>query len=84
MAGEALAGMEPNWMLLPGAGFPATGPPLGIWPTVPLALMVTDDLREWSPGRVAALTTLLPLAMVGPPMTGTAGAIAPETDSPDR
>ena len=46
MAGEAPAPSEPNWMLLPEVGFPATGPPFGICPTVPLALMVTDGLRE--------------------------------------
>ena len=59
---------------------------MGIWPTVPLALMVMDDFRVCSPGCCAVgLTALLPLTMVGPPSKGTAGGIAlfsaAETDS---
>jgi hypothetical protein len=49
-----------------GARLVVTGPPLGMWPLVPAALMVTEDLRLWSPWAG------VPLTMVGA-MVGTAG-----------
>ena len=32
-------------MLLPPIGFPAAGPPFGMYPDVPAALIVTEGLR---------------------------------------
>lgn len=48
-----------------------TGVPLGMYPLAPAALIVTDDLRLWSPCEGAPLTPLL-FTMVGA-MAGTAG-----------
>lgn len=42
---EASAGRDPNCMLLPPIGFPATGPPFGMYPDAPAALIVTEGLR---------------------------------------
>lgn len=77
IAGDAPALMEPNWMLFPPVGFPAGGPPFGIYPDVPAALIVTDGFRPWSPRPEEGLTAALPLTMVGVPTTGTAGGISP-------
>lgn len=77
MAGDPPALIEPNWMPFPPVGFPAGGPPFGIYPDAPAALIVTDGFRLWSPGPEEGLTVALPLTMVGVPTTGTAGGISP-------
>lgn len=56
------------------AGLPATGPPLGICPLVPAALIVTEGLRLCS-WYEAEFIALFPLTIVGPPREGTAGEI---------
>lgn len=63
-------------MLLPPLGFPTTGPPLGMWPDVPAALMVTEGFRLCSPGPEVELVGVLPLTVVGVPTVGTAGETA--------
>ena len=45
MAGDLSGLKAPNWIPLPPVGFPTTGPPLGIYPVGPVALIVTEDLR---------------------------------------
>ena len=75
MDGESLALYVPNWMLLPLAGFPATGPPFGMEPFTPEALMTTDGLRLWSVAPGGAFGPLLPLTIVGVPTVGTAGGM---------
>lgn len=64
-------------MPFPPVGFPAGGPPFGMYPDAPAALMVTDGFRLWSPRPAEGVTVALPLTMVGVPTTGTAGGISP-------
>lgn len=59
------------------AGFPATGPPLGMYPEAPAALIVTEDLRLCSPKPRVGPMAALPFTIVGVPKTGTAGGIGP-------
>lgn len=48
MAGEPLGPfMEPKLMF--GLELWGAGPPLGIWPVVPEALMMTEGFLPWSP-----------------------------------
>ena len=61
-------------MPFPPVGFPTTGPPFGMYPLAPAALMVTEGLRLWSP-EAEILFAVLPLATLGIPTTGTAGGI---------
>lgn len=77
IAGDPPAFIEPNWMLLPPACFPATGPPFGMYPEAPAALIVTDDLRLWSLTPEVGLKAVFPLIMVGVPTDGTAGGMIP-------
>jgi len=44
-AGGEPSGTDPNCMLFPPLGFPATGPPFGMYPEAPAALIVTDGFR---------------------------------------
>ena len=44
-AGDLSGLNAPNWIPLLPVGFPGTGPPLGIYPGGPAALIVTEDLR---------------------------------------
>ena len=62
-------------MLLPPIGFPATGPPLGIYPEAPAALIVTEGLRLWSPTPELELVGVFPLSIADVPTVGTAGGI---------
>lgn len=64
-------------MLLGALLFGGTGPPFGVKPVVPAALMVTEGLRAWSPDADAPFTMALLLTMVGGPTTGTAGVMGP-------
>ena len=64
-------------MLLEPIGFPATGPPLGIYPDAPAALIVTEGLRLWSPTPELELVGVFPLTIAdAPPTAGTAGGMA--------
>lgn len=63
-------------MLLPPFGFPATGPPFGMYPDAPVALMVTEGFRECSPNPEVELVGVLPLIVVDVFTAGTAGGIA--------
>ena len=76
------SGTAPNTILLPPFGFPATGPPLGMYPDVPAALMVTEGFRLCSPGPEVELVGVLPLTRVDVFTVGTAGgmAVLPFTD----
>ena len=62
-------------MLLPPLGFPATGPPFGIYPDVPAALIVTEGFRLCSPGPDVELVGVFPLSVVLVVTDGTAGGI---------
>lgn len=77
MAGEPPVGREPNWIEFPPDGFPTTGPPFGMYPEVPAALIVTEGFRLWSTSPELKLAPVLPLIMVGVPTAGTAGRIGP-------
>ena len=55
--------MEPK--LIGGRPPPLTGPPLGIVPLAPLALMTTDVLRPWLPLLGVPFGTVFPAC--GPP-----------------
>jgi hypothetical protein len=77
MAGEPPAGREPNCIEFPPEGFPPTGPPFGMCPEAPAALIVTEGFRLWSPTPELELAPVLPLIMVGVPTVGTAGRIGP-------
>ena len=67
--------LKPNCMSLPPVDLPATGPPFGMYPEAPAALIVTDGLRLWSPSPEVELVGVLPLTIVGAPTAGTAGGI---------
>lgn len=75
-AADEPSGTDPNCMLLPPLGFPATGPPFGMYPDAPVALMTTDGFRVCSPTPEVELVGVLPLTVVGVPTVGTAGEIA--------
>ncbi len=77
MAGEPPAVREPNWIGFPPEGFPNTGPPFGVYPEAPVALIVTDGFRLCSPAPEFELPPVFPLTMVGVPLAGTAGGIGP-------
>ena len=63
-------------MLLPPFGFPAIGPPFGMYPDAPAALMVTEGFRACSPGPEIELVGVLPLTVGDVFTAGTAGGIA--------
>ena len=53
------------------------GPPFGMCPEVPAALIVTDGFRLWSPPPKLEVAAVLPFIIVGVPTAGTAGGIGP-------
>ena len=63
-------------MPLPPDDFAETGAPFGMYPEVPAALIVTEDLRLWSLKLGLELTpTFAPFATAGESTVGTAGTM---------
>jgi len=72
IAGEPSGLKVPNWIPLLPDGFP-TGPPLGVYPEAPAALIVTEDFRLCSPSPGAELIPAVAPLIAGESTVGTAG-----------